>query len=115
MNSDDHLPDIDNNIDQMHDHLVVDEAPLSAPQIIIKYLTSQTRPQSSGEIAENTGLNQNTVRARLSELKKSGHVFSPYYGVYLINSAYGGVETRDLVMRARARSSYSEFECGFYC
>lgn len=101
MNSDDRLPNIDNYNDHMHDHLVVDEAPLSAPQIIIKYLKSQTRPQSPDEIAENTGLNKNTVRARLSELKKSGHVISPYYGVYLINSAYGGGDTGsgDVVLR----------------
>ena len=47
---------------------------MTARDRIIELLKSEARPMTSREVAERTGLNYNTVRGRLSELRKAGLV-----------------------------------------
>jgi hypothetical protein len=80
----------DNTNDQPSDHTTAYKSSKTAKDTIIDHLRVLDRPQTSFEIAEHTGLNPATVRARLSELKRAGHVYCPYPRVYQINSGYGG-------------------------
>ncbi len=42
--------------------------------LILEFLRSVSRPASALEIAEGTGINYNTVRGRLQDLKREGLV-----------------------------------------
>jgi len=50
---------------------VIVEDYMTARDRIIELLKSEARPMTSKEIAVKTGLNYNTVRGRLSELRKA--------------------------------------------
>ena len=61
----------------------------SAARKILHYLDVIDRPQTPQEIAQNLKLNPNTVRARLSELRKTGKVFRKFEHHYVITPTYG--------------------------
>lgn len=56
---------------------------------ILNYLEVVGRPQYPREIAQNTKINPNTVRARLSELRKRGDIHHTAPGQYTIDPTYG--------------------------
>lgn len=56
---------------------------------ILHYLSIDNRPQTPLEIAQNLKLNPNTVRARLSELRKKGKVLKEFEHHYVIAAAHG--------------------------
>lgn len=56
---------------------------------ILHYLSIVDRPQTPREIAQNLKLNPNTVRARLSELRKKGMVLRQFTHHYMISPTYG--------------------------
>jgi len=56
---------------------------------ILHYLEVIDRPQTPREIAQNLKLNPNTVRARLSELRKTGKVLKEFEHHYVITPTYG--------------------------
>ena len=60
-----------------------------ASYVILQVLSVQDRSVSSSEIAQKTGLNPSSVRARLSELRKKGLVHRDYPGAYSIEPTYG--------------------------
>jgi DNA-binding IclR family transcriptional regulator len=47
---------------------------MTARDRIIELLRNEGKPLTAREVAERTGLNYNTVRGRLSDLKKAGLV-----------------------------------------
>lgn len=57
--------------------------------LIIQYLSNIDRPVGAPEIASSLKMMPHSVRARLSELRKEGIVFKPYYGKYSITPRYG--------------------------
>ena len=61
----------------------------SIPNRILNYLSIEARPQTSLEIAQNLKLNENTVRARVSELCEKGMVLKKFEHHYLIAVGYG--------------------------
>jgi len=58
-------------------------------QEILRFLRKVDHPVAPSVISQNTGIAANIVRARLSELRKSGEVVRPFRGHYTCNSGYG--------------------------
>ena len=77
--------------------------------LITQYLSNIDRPVGAPEIASSLKLLPHSVRARLSELRKKGIVFKPYYGKYSITPTYGlemiGRLSRVQNLRGSAESS----------
>lgn len=53
-------------------------------ELVIEALQKARKPLTSAEIAESTGVNQNTVRGAIVALRKDGKVKTESYGKYVL-------------------------------